>query len=114
MQTTNLTVGNRKDTTLNEDPPKKLDTRSLNPSTTTAASVTAGQWFFAITGQNFDGHHFITRDLYSKGCVGVIGNKVCEDWEWGFVKLEDEQDCKNTLLAFEKMGIYAGIGLRDM
>ncbi|PIA35397.1 hypothetical protein AQUCO_03500048v1, partial [Aquilegia coerulea] len=79
------------------------DTRSLNTST-----IAAGQWFFAITGENFDGHDFITSDLYSKGCVGVIGNKVCENWEWGFVKLqEEEDDCQNTLIALEKMGIYA-------
>lgn len=42
------------------------DTRTLEPN----------QWFFAIAGENFDAHDFITPELSGKGCVGVIGNRV--------------------------------------
>ncbi|KAL6332472.1 hypothetical protein AAG906_008501 [Vitis piasezkii] len=53
------------------------DTRTLEP----------GQWFFAIRGENFDAHEFITPELGHKGCVGVIGNWVCLNWDKGFVEM---------------------------
>eukprot|EP00268_Persea_americana_P029437 TRINITY_DN2844_c0_g2_i4.p1 TRINITY_DN2844_c0_g2~~TRINITY_DN2844_c0_g2_i4.p1 ORF type:complete len:401 (-),score=65.10 TRINITY_DN2844_c0_g2_i4:364-1566(-) len=68
------------------------DTRSLN----------SGQWFFTIAGENFDAHDFVNQELGDKGCVGVIGNRVCEKWEKGFVKVDG-----NTLIALEKLAIYA-------
>lgn len=68
------------------------DTRTLQP----------GQWFFAITGERYDAHDFITPDLSSKGCVGVIGNWVCNNWDKGFVQVEG-----NTVIWLEKMGSYA-------
>lgn len=51
------------------------DTRTLQPN----------QWFFAISGENFDGHDFITPELAHKGCAGVIGNRVFPEWDKGFV-----------------------------
>ncbi|XP_072955679.1 uncharacterized protein [Typha angustifolia] len=68
------------------------DTRKLMP----------GQWFFAFAGENFDGHDFVDRALADKGCVGVIGNRVCEDWERGFIKVEGD-----TLVALDKLAIFA-------
>ncbi|XP_039142942.1 UDP-N-acetylmuramoyl-tripeptide--D-alanyl-D-alanine ligase-like [Dioscorea cayenensis subsp. rotundata] len=65
-----------------------IDTRKLVP----------GQWFFARSGENFDGHGFIDLALAEKGCVGVIGNRVCEGWERGFVKVEGD-----TSVALDKM-----------
>ncbi|KAK4371269.1 hypothetical protein RND71_010744 [Anisodus tanguticus] len=44
------------------------DTRTLEP----------GQWFLPLVGQNFDAHNFITPELATKGCVGVIGKWVYE------------------------------------
>ncbi|KAA8541465.1 hypothetical protein F0562_025428 [Nyssa sinensis] len=61
-----------------------------------------GQWFFAISGTSFDAHDFITPELYTKGCIGVIGNWVYDNWDRGFVQVEG-----NTLFALEKMAIYA-------
>lgn len=68
------------------------DTRTIQP----------GQWFFAIAGKNFDAHDFITPELQEKGCLGVIGNRVCKNWEKGFVKVEG-----NTLNSLKKLAIYA-------
>ncbi|KAJ0967819.1 hypothetical protein J5N97_024736 [Dioscorea zingiberensis] len=65
-----------------------VDTRKLMP----------GQWFFARCGENSDGHDFIDLALADKGCVGVIGNRVCEDWGRGFIKVEGD-----TSIALEKM-----------
>ncbi|KAK9274980.1 hypothetical protein L1049_022237 [Liquidambar formosana] len=68
------------------------DTRTLEP----------GQWFFAIDGENFDAHDFVTPDLADEGCAGVIGNRVCENWDKGFVKIDGD-----TLISLEKMANYA-------
>ncbi|XP_042501118.1 UDP-N-acetylmuramoyl-tripeptide--D-alanyl-D-alanine ligase-like [Macadamia integrifolia] len=68
------------------------DSRNLRP----------GQWFFTIVGKNFDAHNFVNPELRSKGCIGVIGNRVCEEWDMGFVQVEE-----NTLIALEKMAMYA-------
>ncbi|XP_034698870.1 UDP-N-acetylmuramoyl-tripeptide--D-alanyl-D-alanine ligase-like [Vitis riparia] len=68
------------------------DTRTLEP----------GQWFFAIRGENFDAHEFITPELGHKGCVGVIGNWVCPNWDKGFVEMGGD-----TLTSLEKMANYA-------
>nr|XP_009759605.1 PREDICTED: uncharacterized protein LOC104212115 isoform X2 [Nicotiana sylvestris] len=68
------------------------DTRTLEP----------GQWFLPLVGQNFDAHNFITPELATKGCVGVIGNWVCEDWNNGFVKVEDD-----TVSSLKSLGFYA-------
>ncbi|PKA45871.1 hypothetical protein AXF42_Ash016897 [Apostasia shenzhenica] len=69
------------------------DTRKLLP----------GQWFFAISGENFDGHDFVNEALArERGCVGVIGNRVCQNWGNGFIKVEGHS---NT--ALEKMAKFA-------
>lgn len=69
------------------------DTRKLIP----------GQWFFALTGPNFDAHNFIDRSLADdKGCIGVIGNRVCNNWPGGFVKVEGD-----TMIALDNMARYA-------
>ncbi|XP_043715118.1 UDP-N-acetylmuramoyl-tripeptide--D-alanyl-D-alanine ligase-like [Telopea speciosissima] len=68
------------------------DSRNLKP----------GQWFFTIVGKNFDAHDFVNPELRSKGCIGVIGNRICEEWDMGFVQVEE-----NTLIALEKMAMYA-------
>ena len=72
--------------------PISTDTRTLKP----------GQWFFALRGENFDAHDFITPELGRKGCVGVIGNRVCANWEKGFVETGGD-----TLISLEKMANYA-------
>ncbi|PKU85967.1 Zinc finger CCCH domain-containing protein 18 [Dendrobium catenatum] len=65
------------------------DTRTLLP----------GQWFFAISGKNSDGHDYVDEALAGeKGCVGVIGNRVCRGWENGFIKVDGD-----TIAALEKM-----------
>ncbi|KAJ4974087.1 hypothetical protein NE237_007261 [Protea cynaroides] len=69
---------------------------------TDSRTLKHGQWFFAIVGNNFDAHDFVNPELQNKGCVGVIGNRVCEDWEMGFVQVEG-----NTLIALENMAKYA-------
>nr|POF06427.1 udp-n-acetylmuramoyl-tripeptide--d-alanyl-d-alanine ligase [Quercus suber] len=68
------------------------DTRTLEPN----------QWFFAIAGQNFDAHDFINPELSEKGCVGVIGNRVCENWDKGFVEVNGD-----TVSSLMKMAYYA-------
>ncbi|KAL7162964.1 hypothetical protein ACSBR2_039130 [Camellia fascicularis] len=85
-------------TILKWGPPGSIstDTRTLQP----------GQWFFAITGLNFDAHHFITPNLYSLGCVGVIANRVSHNWDKGFVQIESSSN-NNTLISLDKMTIYA-------
>ncbi|KAJ0037686.1 hypothetical protein Pint_23251 [Pistacia integerrima] len=74
------------------------DTRALQPNT--------NQWFFAITGQHFDAHDFISPQLYGKGCVGVIGNRVCEGWDNGFVQVEGNGNV-NTVDSLINMASYA-------
>ncbi|KAK5776436.1 uncharacterized protein LOC108476520 [Gossypium arboreum] len=69
-----------------------IDTRTIEP----------GQWFFAITGENVDAHDFITLDLSKSGCVGVIGNRVCENWEMGFVQVDGD-----TVSSLLKMAAFA-------
>ncbi|XP_006360840.1 UDP-N-acetylmuramoyl-tripeptide--D-alanyl-D-alanine ligase-like [Solanum tuberosum] len=68
------------------------DTRTLEP----------GQWFLPLVGQNFDAHNFITSKLATKGCVGVIGNWVCEGWNNGFVQVEGD-----TMSSLKRLGFYA-------
>ncbi|BFG17468.1 hypothetical protein CerSpe_037430 [Prunus speciosa] len=69
------------------------DTRTLQPN----------QWFFAIAGLNFDAHDFITPEFSrNKGCAGVIGNRVCENWDKGFVQFDG-----NTVISLTKMASYA-------
>ncbi|KAH0681917.1 hypothetical protein KY289_019669 [Solanum tuberosum] len=68
------------------------DTRTLEP----------GQWFLPLVGQNFDAHIFITPKLATKGCVGVIGNWVCEGWNNGFVQVEGD-----TMSSLKRLGFYA-------
>ncbi|EOX99054.1 hypothetical protein QUC31_014842 [Theobroma cacao] len=68
------------------------DTRTIEP----------GQWFFAIVGENFDAHDFVTPELSECGCVGVIGNRVCENWDVGFVKIDGD-----TLISLVKMATFA-------
>lgn len=68
------------------------DTRTLQPH----------QWFFAICGENFDAHDFITPDLSHNGCVGVIGKRVCENWDKGFVEVKGD-----TILSLMMMASYA-------
>ncbi|KAL9423356.1 hypothetical protein AB3S75_035447 [Citrus x aurantiifolia] len=74
------------------------DTRILAPN--------KNQWFFAITGQHFDAHEFISPELYGKGCVGVIGNQVCNNWDKGFVQVEGNGNV-NTLNSLVNMACYA-------
>lgn len=74
------------------------DTRALQPNT--------NQWFFAITGQHFDAHDFISPQLYGKGCVGVIGNRVCEGWDKGFIRIEGNGNI-NTVDSLINMASYA-------
>ncbi|XP_077220115.1 uncharacterized protein LOC143854168 [Tasmannia lanceolata] len=69
---------------------------------TDSRSLCHGQWFFAIIGEHFDAHDFVNQTLDDKGCVGVIGNRVCETWGRGFIKVKG-----NTLIALEKMAKYA-------
>ncbi|OMP12612.1 hypothetical protein COLO4_02959 [Corchorus olitorius] len=68
------------------------DTRAIEP----------GQWFFAIAGENFDAHDFVTPELSKSGCVGVIGNRVCDNWNAGFVQIDG--DTVNSLV---KMATFA-------
>lgn len=74
------------------------DTRILAPN--------KNQWFFAITGQHFDAHEFISPELYGKGCVGVIGNQVCKNWDKGFVQVEGNGNV-NTVNSLVNMACYA-------
>lgn len=74
------------------------DTRILAPN--------KNQWFFAITGQHFDAHEFISPELYGKGCVGVIGNRVCKNWDKGFVQVEGNGNA-NTVNSLVNMACYA-------
>lgn len=64
-------------------------------------------WFFALVGEHFDAHNFISPELYSKGCVGVIGNRACENWNKGFVILEGNHDNANSLNSLMNMARYA-------
>ncbi|KAL2545722.1 UDP-N-acetylmuramoyl-tripeptide--D-alanyl-D-alanine ligase [Forsythia ovata] len=68
------------------------DTRDLRP----------GQWFLPLVGQNYDAHCFITPELSSKGCIGVIGNHVCKDWDMGFVQVDG-----STLNSLKQLGHFA-------
>ncbi|KAK8508590.1 hypothetical protein V6N13_130632 [Hibiscus sabdariffa] len=68
------------------------DTRTIEP----------GQWFFAMAGENFDAHDFVTLELSRSGCVGVIGNRVCENWEMGFVQIDGD-----TVSSLLKMATFA-------
>ncbi|KAI3453259.1 hypothetical protein Pfo_009922 [Paulownia fortunei] len=68
------------------------DTRTLHP----------GQWFLPLVGQNFDAHTFITPQLSAKGAVGVIGNRVCESWDMGFVQVDG-----STSDSLKRLAIFA-------
>ncbi|KAI9169337.1 hypothetical protein LWI28_010818 [Acer negundo] len=74
------------------------DTRDLKPG--------KNQWFFAVTGEHLDGHEFISPELYSKGCVGVVGNRVCDNWDKGFVHVEGN-DNVNSINSLINMACYA-------
>ncbi|KAL1568746.1 UDP-N-acetylmuramoyl-tripeptide--D-alanyl-D-alanine ligase-like isoform X1 [Salvia divinorum] len=68
------------------------DTRTLQP----------GQWFLPLVGHNFDSHTFITPQLSAKGAVGVIANRVCQDWDSGFIQVRG-----TTLGALKKLAVFA-------
>lgn len=67
------------------------DTRTIGPS----------QWFLPLVGQNFDAHNFITPQLSANGAVGVIGNRVCENWDLGFVQVSG-----STSDALKRLAIF--------
>lgn len=69
---------------------------------TDTRSLERNQWFFAIAGQNWDAHDFVTPELSDKGCIGVIGNRVCENWDKGFVEIEGD-----SVVSLTKMASYA-------
>ncbi|KAK3222520.1 hypothetical protein Dsin_009545 [Dipteronia sinensis] len=64
------------------------------------------QWFLAVTGEHLDGHDFISPELYSKGCVGIVGNRVCNNWDKGFVHVEGN-DNVNSINSLINMACYA-------
>ncbi|KAK2635815.1 hypothetical protein Ddye_030607 [Dipteronia dyeriana] len=74
------------------------DTRDLKPG--------KNQWVFAVTGEYLDGHDFISPELYSKGCVGVVGNRVCDSWDKGFVNVEGNGNV-NSIDSLINMACYA-------
>ncbi|KAK2635798.1 hypothetical protein Ddye_030590 [Dipteronia dyeriana] len=74
------------------------NTRDLKPG--------KNQWFFAVTGEHLDGHDFISPELYSKGCVGVVGNRVCDNWDKGFVHVEGNGNV-NSINSLINMAYYA-------
>ena len=55
---------------------------------TDTRKIQKGDWFLAIVGENFDGHKFCNK-AKEMGISGVIGQHVPEDWDIGFVKVED-------------------------
>ncbi|KAL9166833.1 hypothetical protein ABFS82_05G056700 [Erythranthe guttata] len=68
------------------------DTRSIHP----------GQWFLPLVGRSFDAHTFITPQLSAKGVVGVIGNRVCENWDMGFVQVDG-----STTESLKRLAMFA-------
>ena len=46
----------------------------VNPVSIDSRTLNAGDLFFALTGPNFDGHHFIL-DVFDKGASGIIISK---------------------------------------
>ncbi|XWS54367.1 hypothetical protein CRYUN_Cryun10bG0084100 [Craigia yunnanensis] len=67
-----------------------------------ARTIEPGQWFLAIAGDNFDAHDFVTLELCKSGCVGVIGNRVCENRDMGFVQIDGD-----TVISLVKMATFA-------
>nr|GMD54219.1 UDP-N-acetylmuramoyl-tripeptide--D-alanyl-D-alanine ligase [Ipomoea batatas] len=72
--------------------PISTDTRTLKP----------GQWFLPLVGPNFDANTFISPQLSAQGCAGVIANRVCENWDKGFVQVGG-----NTRDSLKTLGMYA-------
>ncbi|CAK9200714.1 unnamed protein product [Sphagnum troendelagicum] len=64
------------------------DTRSLLPN----------QWFLALVGTRFDGHEFLQAAL-ARGCAGVVGLTVPQDWPRGFVQVK-----RDTVKALQDLG----------
>ncbi|GMN68352.1 hypothetical protein TIFTF001_037426 [Ficus carica] len=75
------------------------DTRTLQPH----------QWFFAISGENFDAHDFITPELSLNGCVGVVGKSVCENWDKGFVEINGDSVVSLTKMASFARDRFSGV-----
>ncbi|XP_021910962.1 uncharacterized protein LOC110824753 [Carica papaya] len=69
---------------------------------TDTRNLESTQWFFAIKGEKFDAHQFVTPELSQRGCVGVIGNRVCKNWDKGFVQINGD-----TLVSLINMANYA-------
>ncbi|XP_062107970.1 uncharacterized protein LOC133818884 [Humulus lupulus] len=69
---------------------------------TDTRTLVSNQWFFAISGEKFDAHDFINQELSRKGCIGVIGNRVSENWDKGFVRTNSD-----SVVSLMRMGSYA-------
>ncbi|KAG0475026.1 hypothetical protein HPP92_014712 [Vanilla planifolia] len=69
-----------------------------------------GQWFFAISGANFDGHDLVDEALATeKGCVGVIGNSVPKNWRKGFIKVVGDSNVALVNMAKFARNRFPGI-----
>jgi len=60
--------------------------------------LAAGEWFLALLGVR-DGHDFIPV-AEERDCAGVIGQRVPNDWNRGFLEVDD------TLLAFQNIARF--------
>ena len=58
------------------------------PVGTDSRRLGEGTWFLALSGERFDGHAFLgmARDC---GCAGAIAQHVPDDWDRGFIRVED-------------------------
>lgn len=71
------------------------------PIVTDSRRVSSGDWFLALVGERFDAHQFIST---ISDCAGVIGQRVPENWDRGFIQVEDSLQALQDIARFVRQG----------
>jgi len=66
---------------------------------TDSRAIRPGQWFVALSGDNFDGHRFL-EDAARAGCAGAVSSQPApEGWSAGYVLVDDAMAALQRLAA---------------
>lgn len=66
------------------------ETAPITGVATDSRTLSAGDLFFALAGENFDGHDYLPQ-AFAKGAAGAVISKslLLPDQTWGLIKVED-------------------------
>lgn len=84
--------------TLDAEVKGRLPEQNIVKCAIDSRKVKAGELFFALKGENFDAHQFV-EDVFKKGAVGAVVEKILPHWDKDFPLLI----VKDTLKALQSL-----------